>query len=112
LALLHLPVGAQQVTAPGAAHPSSQTLAMPPAFADRAAATALGTSKLTAAQRQALIARVAEAGPLTLPLLVKAFYRTPDKPTAIALAKALVASPGARALPAASTSTATAALRA
>lgn len=65
-----------------------------------AAATALGTSKLTAAQRQALIGRVAEAGPLTLPLLVKAFYRTPDKPTAIALAKALVASPGARALPA------------
>ena len=39
LALLHLPVAAQQVTAPGAAHPSSQTLPMPMplAFADRAA---------------------------------------------------------------------------
>lgn len=65
-----------------------------------AAATALGTSRLTTAQRQALIGKIAEAGPLTLPLLVKAFYRTPDKPTAIALAKALVASPGSRSLPA------------
>jgi len=37
LALLHLPVAAQQVTAPGVAHPSSQTLPVPPAFADRAA---------------------------------------------------------------------------
>ncbi len=64
------------------------------------AATALGTAKLTAAQRQTLITKVAEAGPLTLPLLVKAFYKTSDKPTGLALAKALLRSPGARALPA------------
>jgi hypothetical protein len=37
LALLHLPAAAQPGTAPGAAHPSSQTLPVPPAFADRAA---------------------------------------------------------------------------
>jgi putative heme-binding domain-containing protein len=65
-----------------------------------AAATALGSARLSTAQRQTLIAKVAEAGPLTLPLLVPAFYRTSDRPTALALAKALVASPGARALPA------------
>ena len=43
LALLHLPAAAQPVTAPGAAHPSSQTLPMPMpmplAFADRAASS-------------------------------------------------------------------------
>jgi len=65
-----------------------------------AAATALGSARLNSAQRQALIARLAETGPLTLPLLTKAFYHTTHKPTALALAKALVASPGARALPA------------
>ena len=65
-----------------------------------AAATALGSARLNTAQRQSLIAVIAKTGPLTLPLLVKAFYHTTHKPTALALAKALVTSPGARALPA------------
>lgn len=65
-----------------------------------AAATALGSARLNAAQRQMLMPKIAEAGPLTLPLLVKAFYNTRDKTTALALAGALIRSPGARALPA------------
>ena len=64
-----------------------------------AAATALGSARLTAAQRQALVDQIAQAGPLTLPLLVKPFYNTHNKAAAVALAKALTLSPGARALP-------------
>ncbi len=63
------------------------------------AATALGSAKLSAAQRESLVGKIAEAGPLTLPLLVKAFYNTRNRKAGMELAKALIASPGARALP-------------
>lgn len=65
-----------------------------------AAATALGTARLTPPQRKALLGTIAGAGPLTLPLLVKAFHNTRDKDESVALAKSLAAAPGARALPA------------
>ena len=63
-----------------------------------ASATALGSAKLSGVQRQTLIQEIAKAGPLTLPLLVKAFYKR-GRQAGMPLAKALVSSPGARALP-------------
>ncbi len=65
-----------------------------------AAATALGSARLTPTQKQTLITQIAGAGPLTLPLLVRPFYGTRDKAAALTLARALASSPGARALPA------------
>jgi putative membrane-bound dehydrogenase-like protein len=62
------------------------------------AATTLGTARLDPAQRLALIKFIATAGPLTAPLLTPAFHNTRDVQTAVALARALVASPGASAV--------------
>ncbi|MEX2577688.1 MAG: PVC-type heme-binding CxxCH protein [Verrucomicrobiales bacterium] len=68
-------------------------------LAPLAAATALGSAKLSGKQRERLVEVIAEAGPLTLPLLVKAFHGTRDTRVGLDLARALVVSPGARALP-------------
>ena len=64
------------------------------------AATTLGTARLDSAQRLALTQHLATSGPLTAPLLAHAFRNTREPKLAVALAKALVASPGAAAVPA------------
>lgn len=64
------------------------------------AAAALGTARLNPAQRRALVEQIGVAGPLTAPLLVKAFHHNRDLAMGVVLAEALVRSPGSAALPA------------
>src|SRR5262249_24065879 len=63
-----------------------------------AAAGAVGAARLDAKQLAELARHVAEAGPLTLPLLTLAFARSNDAEVGRALLEALKRSPGAEAL--------------
>lgn len=63
-----------------------------------AAAASLASAKLNASQRLTLTERVAQAGPLELPVLLDAFEKVPDSRTALALLQALDASQGLEAL--------------
>ena len=59
-----------------------------------AAARALGGAALDEAQLKRLAARVADAGPLLVPLLLPAFARSSDAATGLDLVEGLKASPG------------------
>jgi putative heme-binding domain-containing protein len=64
----------------------------------RTAARALGASRLEKEQLLRLADRLADAGPMTVPLVLPAFGRVNDAATGLALVRALKGSPGAEAL--------------